>query len=238
MSTPNHGSNGIPQSGVADDLCLNGHALRFDQRFCGECGALRLGETGSVESPVPPTPPMPVQSGSETSAPVGNLAGQPIPSQTPAGSNGFVFASAPAPVARSGKALQLVALLAGFALVAGIAFGIGVLSQSGHIKTANQATAAAVAATDSVTAKLDASQQENSSLRSQAANDRAQLQACATATSLNVKMDAIQHKLINNALYFGSVVQWHLLQSRYATLGGEWLPAAKACDPSGGYSFK
>jgi outer membrane murein-binding lipoprotein Lpp len=68
-------------------------------------------------------------------------------------------------------------------------------------------------------------------------NAQNRLIACAQAETLSVKMDKLQHKLLSNALFNGSVSSFIGMESQYKSLGRQWKTAANRCDPSGGYTF-
>jgi len=158
-----------------------------------------------------------------------------VPPPPPGGDN---FAFTPAtPSSKSRSGIKTFGIIAGLVVCLAIGLSAGVFSQAGRIKGANDAAAAAQAQTAEVQSKLAAAQSSNSNLQSQVSNQQSRLSACSLANSLSVKMDGLQHKLVSNALTFGSLIQWGSLEARYKTLGHQWATAANMCDPSGGYTF-
>lgn len=140
--------------------------------------------------------------------------------------------------------LIVIALVVAFVLALAGAVAVGVVSQSGHIREADQATSVAQSETANVRAELTASetsvsdlQSEASGLQSKISAQETRLGSCATANSLSVDMDTIMHDLVSNALLSGSLAEWNTLNDRYDALGKRWARAANRCDPSGGFSF-
>jgi len=65
-----------------------------------------------------------------------------------------------------------------------------------------------------------------------------QLAYCDTALGVGVQMDGVLHKLVDNALTFGSLAQWNALWDRYDRLGERWALIASDCTGnSGDYTF-
>ena len=147
------------------------------------------------------------------------------------------LAASHAAVSRTHDPLKIMGIVAAFVLVLGGGVGIGIESQAGHINKANQATAAAQSATAAVQGKLTTSELSKANLETQVSSQQTQLDACSTAASLGVQMDAIQHKLVTNALSFGSVAAFDSLTRQYQSIGVRWVGAANTCDPSGGFTF-
>jgi hypothetical protein len=135
--------------------------------------------------------------------------------------------------------LRIVALAAAFVVILVAGLAIGIVSQSGHITNANEATAAAQAATTAVQSKLTASENENANLHSQVSNQQTQLATCATATSLSVATDKALHKVATSGLtsIFGSSYPFDAAIAHYNQVSRQWVVAANACDPNGGYTF-
>jgi flagellar basal body-associated protein FliL len=140
--------------------------------------------------------------------------------------------------------LIVIGLVVAFALALAGAVAVGVVSQSGHLREADEATSVAQSETANIRAELTASetsvsdlQSEASGLQSKISAQETRLGSCATANSLSVDMDKIMHDLVSNALLSGSLAEWNTLFDRYDALGARWATAADQCDPSGGFSF-